>query len=119
MKEWLDRVRASLSKAIQAVELSDDIPRENMYILAPLFYSQENNMNSDHLLKRMCEEIDEQFREDCSHDENSKYQFKFHYVSSYLQCYVVAGKIDEMKFDRIMDYVNGELELFDDGYEIE
>lgn len=119
MKEWLDRVNKSLSKAMTALEVSDEIPKESMYMLAPLLYSQENNMADEHALKEMCEEIEEQFVEDCSHDKNSKYQYRFHYVSSYLQCYVVAGKIDEIKFDRIMDYINSQIQLFEDGYECE
>lgn len=34
----------------------------------------------------------------------------------FLNCYVVAGKIDEMKFDKIMDYINEKLNLFEDEY---
>ncbi|MCU7812574.1 MAG: hypothetical protein KZQ77_15305 [Candidatus Thiodiazotropha sp. (ex Notomyrtea botanica)] len=103
--------------ALLAVENSNNIPKENMYMLAPIFYSQANHMNNEQLLNEMSEANEEQYKEDCSHDENSKYQYKFHYVSSYLYCYVVAGKIDEMKYDRIMDYVNHELDLFEQGYE--
>jgi len=117
MKQWLERVESSLSKALEAIESGDEIPKENMYMLAPLFYSQVNNMNNEQLLREMSEENEEQFKEDCSHDENSKSQYKFHYVSSFLNCYVVAGKIDEMKFDRIMNYINENLNLFEEGYE--
>ncbi|WP_346839377.1 hypothetical protein [Microbulbifer sp. SAOS-129_SWC] len=116
MKEWLERVENSLSMALEAVESGDQIPRENMYMLAPIFYSQVNNMNNEQLLQEMSEVIDEQFKEDCSHDEKSKFQYKYHYVSSYLSCYVVSGKIDEMKFDIIMDHVNDKLDLFEEGY---
>ncbi len=73
-------------------------------------------MNNEQLLKEMSEVIGAQFKEDCSHDESSKFQYKYHYVSSYLSCYIVAGKIDEIKFDRIMDYVTGKLDLFEAGY---
>jgi hypothetical protein len=117
MKEWLERVKSSLSNALEAVESGDEIPRENMFVLAPIFYSQVNNMNNEQLLREMSEANDEQFKEDCSHDENSKFHYKFHYVSSFLNCYVVAGKIDEMKFDRIMNYVNENLNLFEEGYQ--
>lgn len=116
MKEWLKRVENSLSMALEAVENGDRMPRENMYMLAPIFYSQVNKMNNEQRLKEMSEINDEQFKEDCSHDENSKFQYKYHYVFSYLNCYVVAGKIDEMKLDRIMEYVNDKLDLFEEGY---
>lgn len=117
MKEWLERVQESLSMALDAVENSSNISKENMYMLAPIFYSQANHSNNEQLLSEMSEAIEEQFMEDCSHDENSKFQYKFHYVSSYLYCYVVAGKIDEMKCDQIMEYVNDELDLFEKDYE--
>ena len=117
MKEWLEKVENALSKALESVDSSDEIPRENMYMLAPIIYSQTHNMNNGQLLKEMIEANDEQFKEDCSHDENSKLQYKYHYVSSFLNCYVVAGKIDEMKFDKIMDYINAKLNLFEDEYE--
>lgn len=117
MEEWLDRVKESLFVAIQATEAGDSIPKENIYKLAPIFYSQINHMNNEQLLHKMAEVNEEQYKEDCSHDESSKNQYKYHYVSSYLYCYVVAGKMDESKYDRIMEYVNHELDLFEEGYE--
>lgn len=116
MKKWLESAEASLRMAMKAIEVADDIPKESMYMLAPLFYSKINHMNNDSLIDEMIAAIKEQFELDCSLDEQSKYQYKFHYVSSFLYCYVVAGKIDEMKYDRIMEYVTGEMELFQDGY---
>lgn len=117
MKEWQEIVRKSLSMAIQAVENGSSIPKENMYMLAPIIYSQVNHMSNDQLLNEMSEANENQFKEDCSHDENSKFQYKFHYVSAYLHCYVVAGKIDEMQYDRLMDYINDKFNLFKEGYE--
>ena len=32
--------------------------------------------------------------------------------SSYLFCFVVAGKIDEFKYDEIMEHVNQKIDLF-------
>lgn len=115
MKEWLERVEKSLDMAQAALERSGDIPRERMYMLAPLVYAQINHTNNDRLLDEMSKVNEAQFEQDCSHDEQSRYRYRFHYVSSFLYCYVVAGKIDEAKYDLIMDYVNGELDLFEDG----
>lgn len=112
MNEWVERVEKSLSLAMQAIENSGEIPQENMYMLAPILYSQENHMNNEQLLAEMSETNEDQFQNDCSHDAKSKYRYKFHYVSSYLYCYVVAGKIDEFKYDNIMEYVNNEIDLF-------
>lgn len=115
MKEWLERVKVSLDLAEKAIDSAGDIPRENMYMLAPHFYSQVNHMNNAALLDEMSRVNQAQYEQDCAHDEKSRYRYRFHYVSSFLYCYVVAGKIDEAKYDRIMDYVNDRLDLFEDG----
>ena len=115
MNEWLTRVEKSLAKGLNAVEKG--VPAENMYMLAAEFYSQEKHMNNEQLFKELADRNEEQFKNDCSVDPQSKYQFKFHYVASYLNCYVTAGKIDEMKYDRIMDYVCERLDLFSNDYE--
>ena len=115
MKEWLIRVEKSLENALFAVE--GGVPENNMYMLAANFYSEERHMNNDQLFKEMVDRNDQQFQHDCSCDPKSKYQYKFHYVASYLSCYVVAGKIEEMKYDRIMEYVCDRIDLFTDDYE--
>lgn len=42
-----------------------------------------------------------------------------HYVSSYLFCFVIAGKIEESKYDEIMEYVTSKMDLFTDDYGLE
>lgn len=111
MKEWLKETSESLSNAMDAIA-SGEIPRENMYKLAPIFFSQRQNFNMDSLVQEMIKANEQQVQTDCSFDPNSIKQFKFHYVSSYLYCFVVAGKIDEFKYDKIMEYVNQEMDLF-------
>ncbi len=115
MIEWLNRVQGSLDKALEAKE-GGNIPEENLYMLAPLFYSQEMNTNNDALLSAMAAANEKQVQADCSVDEASRFQYKFHYVSSYLFCFVVAGKIDERKYDKIMDFVTGKMDLFTSDY---
>lgn len=111
MDKWLKETKGALKQAMNAVE-AGDVPKENMYKLAPIFYSQRQKCNSDALLQKMIEANDEQVKTDCSFDADSIKQYKFHYVSSYLFCFVVAGKIDEFKYDEIMDHVNSQIELF-------
>jgi len=111
MREWLERASISLNEALEIAE-NGDIPKQNLYKLAPLIYSKTHHMNNDVVLKEMTEANDEQVSYDWSVDEQSKFQFKFHYVSSYLFCYVIAGKIDEKQYDKIMNFVSSEMELF-------
>lgn len=115
MNKWLEKAKRSLVEAIE-ISSGGTIPLQNLYMLAPILYAKENNMNDDSLLQGMIEVTEGQVAEDCSHDDKSIEQYKFHYVSSYLFCYVVAGKVEEMKYDRIMAYVCSKMDLFTDDY---
>ena len=84
-------------------------------MVAPIIYSERQKTNTESLIQEMSETNDRQVKEDWSHDEKSKDQYKFHFVSSYLYCFVVSGKIDEFKYDEIMEYVNSKMELFEEG----
>lgn len=71
-------------------------------------------MHNEALFEEVVEETERQVAEDRSHDEASIERYKFHYVSSYSFCYVIAGKLDEMEYDRVMDYVCSKMDLFDE-----
>ena len=113
MEKWLIEVKEALSEALKAIS-NGDIPQENLYQLASLFYSKRNHMNDSSLFEAMNHEIDEQVKSDRLYNPNSKLHYKFHFVSSYLICFVIAGKIDELTYDQIMDFVNQEMDLFEE-----
>jgi hypothetical protein len=118
MHYWLNEAEESLAKAIDASK-DGSVPLQNLYMLAPIIYSERQKTNDEELIHEMIDANDEQVKTDWSFDERSKEQYKFHFVSSYLFCFVVAGKIDEFKYDRIMECVNGEMSLFTDDYDVE
>ena len=118
MHYWLNESDESLAKAL-SVSKDGSVPLQNLYMLAPIIYSERQKTNDRALLQEMIDASDEQVKTDWSYDEKSKDQYKFHFVSSYLFCFVVAGKIDEFKYDRIMEYVNSEMSLFADDYGVE
>ena len=118
MKKWLEESEASLAEAIEAARIGE-IPAQNLYMIAPLIYSKRNHMNNDALVQQMVDENEEQVQRDWACDERSKDQFKFHYVASYLFCFVVAGKIEESKYHEIMEYVTSKMDLFTDDYGFE
>lgn len=64
----------------------------------------------------MVKETERMVQQDLFYDKKSKDQYKFHYISSYLYCFVVAGKIDDFKYDEIMEYVTGEIDIFTRDY---
>jgi len=115
MDEWLKEAKVSLADALEKAERGE-IPLQNLYMLAPILYSEKFNTRNAALLQEMVGANDEQVAQDWSHDERSKFQYEFHYVSSYLFCFVVAGKIDEMKYDQIMEFVCNEMDLFTSEY---
>ncbi len=118
MEKWLKEVEGSLSEAIEAARIGE-IPSQNLYMIAPLIYFKRKNMNNDALVQEMVDKNEEQVQRDWACDEGSRDQYKFHYVSSYLFCYVVAGKIEESKYDQIMEYVTSKMDLFTDDYGLE
>ena len=115
MEQWLKETEDSLSVALDASK-DGSIPLQNLYMLAPIVYSERQKTKNEALIQEMTDANDQQVKTDWSYDEKSKEQFKFHYVSSYLYCFVVAGKIDEFKYDEIMEYVNSQMDLFTDDY---
>jgi len=118
MKKWLEESEASLAAAIEAARIGE-IPAQNLYMIAPLIYSKRNHMNNDALVQQMVDENEEQVQKDWACDERSKGQFKFHFVASYLFCFVVAGKMEESKYDEIMEYVTSKMDLFTEDYGLE
>ena len=118
MKEWLKEAEESLSFALNAAK-GGGITLQNLYMLAPIIYSERKKTQNEALIQEMIRANDKQVKTDWSFDEKSKEQYKFHFVSSYLFCFVIAGKIDDFKYDEIMEYVNSEMDLFTDDYGIE
>jgi hypothetical protein len=115
MNKWLKESEEAL---VRAIEISDngDVPLKNLYLLAPIIYSERNKTNNDRLFNLQTEESEQQVKADCKVDPKSIEQYKFHFVSSYLLGYVVYDKIDEMKYDRIMEYVSQKMDLFSSDY---
>jgi len=112
MNKWLTESQEALSKAL-SIASGSTVPLYNIYMLAPIIYAERQKTNDDVLFYNMAHETDERVRSDWEVDEESKQHYKFHFVSSYLFCFVVAGKFDEFKYDEIMELVNHEMDLFE------
>lgn len=118
MDKWLIIAQQSLADALEKAS-DGSIPLENLYMLAPLMYSEAYKTRNESLIQKMIDATTDQVAEDWSHDEKSREQYKFHFVSSYLYCFVVAGKFDDFEYDQIMEYVCCNMDLFTDDYGIE
>ena len=116
MEKWLTLSKEALSKA-EAACINGEIPRENMFMLAPIFYEEVNKTNNSSLIQRIGKAVEDMVYEDWGLHPKSKEQYKFHFVSSFLYGYVVAEKITEFKYDDIMEYVNDRMILFNSDYD--
>lgn len=116
MNIYLNEVKQSLADASEKAK-DGSMPLHNLYMIAPILYMDKHNSNNEQLFQEMIDANDEQVKRDWSLDDKSKEAYKFHYVSSYLYCFVIAGKFDEFKYDQIMEYVCTRMELFPNGYD--
>jgi len=114
---YLNEVKQSLADAYEKAK-DGSMPLQNLYMIAPILYMDKHNSNSEQLLQEMIDANDEQVTRDWSLDDRSKEQYKFHYVSSYLYCFVIAGKFDEFRYDQIMEYVCSKMDLFTNDYDV-
>lgn len=111
MDKWVKESCEALEIAEKMANESALI-REELYKLASVIYSKYHNVKDESILKKMDEENERQYQRDISVDDESSKEYKFHFVSSFLYCYVVDGKIDERKYDNVMEFVNDEMDLF-------
>jgi len=114
--KWLNEVKQSLADAHEKAK-NGSIPLQILYMIAPILYLEKHKSNNEQLLQEMIDTNDKQVTRDWSLDERSKEQYKFHYVSSYLYCFVMAGKFDDFKYDLIMEYVCSKMDLFTNDYD--
>ena len=110
-QDWVTEIENGLLKAIK---ISEEQDRDIHYIyLYAISHAIESLLIEDlDTIQEIEEYIDQMIDEDWSLDSNSKKRFKFHYAYSYIFSHVVAKKLDEMEADRIMDYVNEQINLF-------
>ena len=116
MNKYLNEVKQSLADAHEKAK-DGSMPLHNLYMIAPILYMDNHNSNNEELFQEMTDANDEKVTMDWSLDDRSKEQYKYHYVSSYLYCFVIAGKFDEFKYDKIMEYVSSKMDLFTNDYD--
>ncbi|MCY9879267.1 hypothetical protein OTK59_22240 [Vibrio natriegens] len=113
MDKWLTEVNEVMGEALDLVS-SGELKYVSMYKLAPRMYVNRYNVPSDLMLKRILDEVDEQIKTEWYSDPSAKQQFKFHFVSAYLLCFLVDGKLTSKEYDQVMNYLNEEMELFEE-----
>lgn len=102
MEKWLTEVNEVVREALDLVS-SGEIKQVNMYRLAPRLYSNRHGPMSHSMLTSMAHEVDEQVKMDWYSDTQSKQHFQFHFVSAYMLCFLVAGKLTEQEYNYVMN----------------
>ena len=111
MDKWVKESSEALERA-EKMASESTLPKEELYRLASDIYSKIHNVKDESILKEMDVENEKQYQNDISVDDESRKEYKFHFVSSYLYCFVVDERIDEREYDKVMEYVNDEMDLF-------
>lgn len=113
MEKWLTEINEVMREAADLIS-SGEFSQVNMYKLAPRLYSNRYGDINDLMLIKMAHEVDEQVKMDWYSDSQSKQHFRFHFVSAYIPCFLVAGKLTQQEYNYVMNYINKEMDLFEE-----
>jgi len=85
---------------------------KNIFRLAPIIAANNRGITNEVTRIEMLEYVVECAEYDFSIDENSKENYLFHFVISYIYAHVAAQLVEAMEGDKIMEYINANNELF-------
>ena len=110
--DWLKEIQTALMSAIlQAKRESSDL--EHLFELAPDYVAKNRGITNTQTIAKMRSATVKTVLRDWIRDENSRNHYRFHFVISYIDSHVTAELIDEMPADRVMEYVNDSMNLFE------
>lgn len=108
---WLEEIMTALSNA-EKTAAECGLELEYLYKYAPALAMKKRGTLANDEIK---EDVEERVQSDWDCDEKSKQHYKFYFLSSYIFSHVPAGLLDEMEGDRIMEYINENMELFNNA----
>ena len=89
--------------------------KEEFYKIAPLIAAERRHIKDDSLVLEMMEFTSRNVEQDFSIDPKSKKLYQFQFVIAYVHSHAPAGIFTEMEGDRIMEYINGNWDLFENA----
>ena len=107
-RHWLKEIKKGLSNA-EKTSAKSGANLEFLYKIAPEMAMKKRGVS---LNDEIADDVEERVLSDWEYDEGSKQHYRFHFVSSYIFSHVPAGLLSEMEADRIMEYINENMELF-------
>lgn len=117
-RHWKIEVEESLGLAEKRAK-REGLDIKYMYTYAVDYIVRNRGIDDEDLILEIKEDIEQRVKEDWEVDRNSQLNHKFYFVSSYLFGHVPAGLLEEKAGDRIMDYLNENMELFHPDYDFE
>ena len=115
-RNWLREVTSAYEKALKAVERGE-IKGSEIYLYGPKLAAKKRGIESEEIIERMVEYIREDVRYGESVDPGSSKRVTFHFFAGYIHWHAAAGLMSEIECDRVMDYINEEIDLFIDDEE--
>ena len=110
-RNWLKEVKSAYAKA-EKIAQRENIELGKIYLLAGRLVAKNRSLKSESVIKAITDWIEADVAYGESVDPGSKNRYLFHFASAYVHGHHVAGLLGEMECDRILEYINGEWDLF-------
>lgn len=115
-RHWKKEIEKALAAAEKRAQ-RESVELKYIYKYAPDYIAINRSLSDPALLKHIEDDIQDRVYHDWNVDERSYLNHKFHFASSYIFGHVAAGLMDEMDGDKVMDYINQNIDLFDAEYD--
>ena len=114
MRHWRSDVLSSFERAAKLFDRGESGLNDwrDLYKLAPTIAARNRGISSQATLSYMSEYANEGVEHDHRVEPKNKEHVLFHFTSAYIDAHVAAGLVGELEADRIMDYLNENIDLF-------
>ena len=117
-RHWKKEIEKALASAEKRAE-KEGLERESLYKYAVDYITKNRGISDDALVREVAEQIEADIKYSREVDPDSRLNFRFGFVSSYLYGHATAGVIDEIYADKILDYISRNMDLFHPDYHYE
>ena len=112
-RHWLKEIQKALTSAEKQAS-NKDMEIAYLYQLALDYVIKNRGIDNLPVIREMQEDAENRVQGEWRLDDESKAYYKFHFVSSYIFSHVPAGLIEELEGDKVMNYINDNMNLFSD-----
>jgi hypothetical protein len=114
MRHWRADVLSSFERAAKLYERGESGLDDwrDLYKLAPIFAAKNRGISNTATLEAMSEYAIKGVEHDHKVEPKNKVDVLFHFTSAYIDSHVAAGLVGELEADKIMGYLNENIDLF-------